>query len=323
MSNVQRIFTSAAVIVLIRASIALEQQNDAPRDRHVKIVAFAPGVGIDFAAGQVEVSAKVVLRKGPLELFACSPHTKEHESILAVDAKPSHVFQAMGLIGIEPGHPPRFDEKADRWIATTGEPVELRVRIRDEHGERTTTPESWIRLIGKSDHPKKLHWVFAGATKNPDGHFPADTVGTVACVVDFDTSVISLDATHTSDNADLWLEADMDSIPPEGTPVTLLIRSAVRRRIEFQIGNDGSLTLSGEPISLKAAIATVNNTKTEDVTTLIAIKAAPQVPQSRIDDVTDALTGAGVQKSNITVTRAPVRPDDTEPPKRKLEKRGN
>jgi len=307
-------------VTLIVAASGISARGDAKAS---KIVSFAPGVGIDFAAGRVEVSAKVVFRKGPLELFACSSHTKEHESILVVEAKPSHIFQAMGLIGLEPGHPPQYDEKADRWIAATGEPVELRVRIRDEKGDRIATPESWMRLIGKSDHPSKLHWVFAGATTNRDGRYPVDSVGTVACLVDFDTSVISLDVTHTSANVDLWLEADTDSIPPEGTPVTLLIRSAVRRRIEFQIGNDGALALAGEPVSLKTAVTTVSGAKTDGVTISIAIKAASQVPQSRIDDVTDALKAAGIQKSNITVSRAAAQPDEAEPPKRKLEKRGD
>ena len=88
---------------------------------------FAPGVRIDWRRRVVEVETRVVLRRGPLELLACSPHTREHESILSVHARPMHVFQAMGLIGLSPGSPARYDVKQNNWIAPPGDRLDLRV----------------------------------------------------------------------------------------------------------------------------------------------------------------------------------------------------
>ena len=75
---------------------------------------FAQGVWIDWRQATVELDARVVLRTGPLELLACSPRTREHESILVVPARPMHVFQALGLVGLEAGSPLRYDEERGR-----------------------------------------------------------------------------------------------------------------------------------------------------------------------------------------------------------------
>ncbi|UCE61208.1 MAG: hypothetical protein JSU63_05560, partial [Phycisphaerales bacterium] len=76
-----------------------EDVAGAPEEATSQPRQFAPGVKIDWQRRVVEVDASVVLREGPLELLACSPQTREHESILAVRARPLHIYQAMGLIG--------------------------------------------------------------------------------------------------------------------------------------------------------------------------------------------------------------------------------
>ena len=91
---------------------------------------FGPGVRIDWQKRVVELDAEVVLRQGSLELLACSPQTREHESILRVHAKPLHVYQAMGLIGLTPGSPMKFDEKSKQWRRPTGDSLRLSVRTR-------------------------------------------------------------------------------------------------------------------------------------------------------------------------------------------------
>jgi len=78
---------------------------------------FADGIQINWTRKQVEVEATVVLREGPLELLACSPNTREHESILVIEARPLHIFKAMGLIGLQPGKPVRSSRRPARNCA--------------------------------------------------------------------------------------------------------------------------------------------------------------------------------------------------------------
>ncbi len=204
---------------------------------------YAPGVRIDWGRQVVEVDAVVVLREGPLELLACSPNTREHESILVVQARPIHIYQAMGLIGLQPGSPVRYDPNTSRSYAPTGESLDLRVRYRQRSIEKTVKAEQWLLDNERGQLPKSVEWVFAGSRTLDDGRFGADQDGTVVCVVDFATALITVGSLHTADNEFLWLSANTTVIPPIGTHCTLLIRSATERTfaIVLDVAADGTL----------------------------------------------------------------------------------
>jgi hypothetical protein len=50
-----------------------------------------PGVAINVQEQCVDVESSVCLHRGALELVACTKGTKEHESIVAIEAKPMHI----------------------------------------------------------------------------------------------------------------------------------------------------------------------------------------------------------------------------------------
>ncbi len=210
---------------------------------------FAEGVRIDWPTLTVEVDAEVALRDGPLELFACSPQTKEHESILVVPARPLHIFQAMGLIGLNPGRPVTFDEKQDRWLEPTGDPLELRIRYNDGRGVHIEPSQRWVKLpkSSASDPAPVLNWVLAGSRTLPDGRYLADLDGTIACLVDFESALITLGSRHSADNEELWLVANTNEIPPRGTKVTLLINSRDwRPTVEVTLANEHTAGYEGQ-----------------------------------------------------------------------------
>ena len=206
---------------------------------------------LDWDEPAVRVEATVVLREGPLELFACSPQTREHESILAVEARPLHIFQAMGLIGLEAGLPPIYIEKRDQWQQAHGEPLDLRVEWRDGEKTRLIKPGEWMIEKKTDKPPEKLEWVFAGSVVREKGHFGADSDGTVVCVVDFDSALISLSTRHSADDSELWLSANPAAVPPLGTRCTLIIRSAYYPKVEIDISEDGKFHIAGEEISVE------------------------------------------------------------------------
>lgn len=208
---------------------------------------FAPGVRIDWKNRRIEVDAKIVFRQGPLELLACSPKTREHESILSVAARPMHIFQAMGLIGLEPGSPASYDEQKNQWQAPRGEALSLLVRYQLDGKTHTITPRSWMREVKTRKPPKHIPWVFAGSQSVADGRFGADFDGTIVCVVDFETALICPGVLHSADNDALWLEADPDAIPPLKTPCTLLIESAAKKTKGQQAPRKGQVSPSTIP----------------------------------------------------------------------------
>jgi len=83
---------------------------------------FQPGVRIDWAAREILVDATVILRQGDIELFACSPKMREHEAIVRIEARPLHVYLALGLIGLKPGEPAYFDLETRTSHAAHGDP---------------------------------------------------------------------------------------------------------------------------------------------------------------------------------------------------------
>lgn len=187
---------------------------------------YMPGVRIDWAEKEILLDSQVVLRQGPLELVACTPGTKEHESVLVVRARPLHIHQAMGLIGLEPGKPMRFDEKADTWRPPSGQRLDVLVRFDDGGTPREIRAEEWLLDVKTDKPPAAIPWVFAGSMTNDSGEFAADQEGTLITVVDFPTALIAPEVLHTSDDFQLWLRANTDAIPPLKSPCTIVIRAA-------------------------------------------------------------------------------------------------
>jgi hypothetical protein len=220
---------AVAGAVLILDLCAAVQSPDKPAPTPESgLKQYAPGLKIDWSNRRVEIESKVILRKGPLELLACSPQTREHESILVIRPKPLQVYEALGLIGLTPGAPVRYDEAEDRWLPPSGDAVTIHLHYRDDRGAHEVPAAQWLRTTKEEKPPLDMTWVFAGSRKLPDGRFVADLDGTVICLVDFDSALIAVGALHSADNEVLWLEANTEEIPPLETPCTIVIGPAKR-----------------------------------------------------------------------------------------------
>jgi hypothetical protein len=162
-----------------------------------------------------------------------------------------HIYQALGLVGLTPGKPLRFDEEAKRWEEPRGDRVELRVRYTDERGTHIVASEQWVSYAKGLNPapPVVLDWIFAGSTNLPDGRLAADVDGTVACVVDFESALITLSSRHSADNEELWLTANTKEIPPRGTKCTLLIRSYHRPTVELDLVDEHTVRYKDQSLS--------------------------------------------------------------------------
>ena len=193
-----------------------------------KVVQFTPEIRIDYRVPQVEVAGRVILREGPLELFAYSkaPVPKEHESIVCLEAPASLIYQALGLIGLQPGKPARYFPETRETRLPSGDAVDVLVRY--ERGGETIEESAcaWMRDVDLDAPMDKTHWLFTGSERMQDDRFAADVEGTTVTVVDFTSSLMALPNMHTSADAQLWLVANTEVIPPLGTRVTLILRPA-------------------------------------------------------------------------------------------------
>lgn len=199
-----------------------------------RIVQFQPGIRINWIKRQVEVDATVILREGLIELFACSPKNREHEAIIRIEARPMHLYQAIGLIGLTPGRPSRFDPQTEKSTPATGDPVDLEVRYSSGAGPRQEPIEAWMKPTDGKTLLGRLPWVFAGSVplEQREG-IATDVEGTVVALVDFSSSLIALPETHSDRNDELWLRPNTERIPVVGAKCELIIRAApLRLRLE-------------------------------------------------------------------------------------------
>jgi hypothetical protein len=225
----------------------------------------APGAGLRemFPGVRVDVGAKVVEfdgvmspllvkdEKAPLfylEVLACTPNTREHETFVVSDARPSNIHAAMLLIGLNPGRPGGWklvDGKLEP-VSATGDRVSVRIAYADKDGKEVVAdPLDWIvnakgggRFV---DAEKKIAatagqaapgWVFGGSKlvkRKMDGEerevYDADGAGTIVGLTTFGSEIIgwlrtiSPDASVTEPE---WV-ADLEKTPPAGTKVRVRV----------------------------------------------------------------------------------------------------
>lgn len=92
---------------------------------------------------RVVLAGHVVLRDGLLELFCCRVHSKEHESILAVDARASTIHSGLLLIGAKVGSPAQFTTK---FIPPRGQALDIVVHWTDTNNrDQKMDARKWVR----------------------------------------------------------------------------------------------------------------------------------------------------------------------------------
>ncbi len=180
---------------------------------------------MDREKKQVIVDARVSLRRGLLEMFACPPNTKEHESIVAVDSEAFVLHAGLLAVGAEPGTPVEF---APKYKPPTGTQIDIDVLWVDEQGkQQKAKAQDWIR-DARTGKPMDLPWVFAGSgfwrdEETGRSGYHAD-MGDLVCLANFSTAMLDVPAELTSDNAGLLYEAYTERVPPLGWPVRLVLK---------------------------------------------------------------------------------------------------
>jgi hypothetical protein len=182
-------------------------------------------VWIDPKRKAVFLNGTVVLREGPpIEMLACPVGTKEHESIIAIDAKPSTVHAGLLAVKAEEGSPVQVEPK---YVPASGTVVDVIIEWKDADGTKhKARGQDWVRHIRTRkalEHP----WVFAGSgfwTDETSGreHYHGDS-GDFICVSNFQTATLDLPVPSSQANADLLYEAFTEKIPPTGTAVRLVL----------------------------------------------------------------------------------------------------
>ena len=201
-----------------------------------------PNLQINREARFVDLEGAVIRRQTGngewLELLACSPGGPDHESIVVVKAKPSHIHLGLLMIGLEPGSPMRWQLEGDgvkiRKLAT-GPRVAVTAIYQSNQGMVRVPVNEWI-INQTTGHPLKGNiWLFTGSdfrTYEGKRVYLADMSGTVLSLVNFGDELLarSTQLTNLSDG-EAWGVAK-GRIPPVGTKVILRLRPVVEKERE-------------------------------------------------------------------------------------------
>lgn len=233
-------------------------------DPHRVGAALLPHIRVDAEARVVQIEGVVAINAfvpdAPdawLELIACSPDSREHESLVVTRARPSDIHAALLLIGLEPGSPGgwvlrgasgeavavptrgtmgiRGDVPEDAQMvqeAPSGAVVGLEFVYPDADGTvRRADPKSWIMSPGGAPPPDLGGFVFAGSREvvfRGDTVYDADGTGVIIGLTTFGSEVIA-PRTVVSPNENMdpaSFLADPGVVPIQGTPVLLEIKPA-------------------------------------------------------------------------------------------------
>lgn len=98
---------------------------------------------LDQTGKRLLLRAEVVLDQGLLEMLLCLKQTKEHESILSVDAKAHEIHSGLLVLGARPGHPVQFSPK---FQPPAGQPIDIFLQWTDDKGKpHRVDARQWIR----------------------------------------------------------------------------------------------------------------------------------------------------------------------------------
>ncbi|MBI4603112.1 MAG: hypothetical protein HY721_14230 [Planctomycetes bacterium] len=213
------------------AGLPAARAEDAAR---AELKALLARMGVQYfpAERKVEVAGWVNMQKGLVEVFACAPGGKTHEAVVVLDCVPSGLQAGLLALGLKPGKPVEGGTEAN-YKPPSGDPVDVSLRWRSADGEeKTARAEDWVWNQRDERAMDRAPWVFAGSFMQSTGASPLDATFAANYVKSLVTTYH--DASSILENPsrdgidDTLYFANEQSVPPAGTPVTVVFTPAVR-----------------------------------------------------------------------------------------------
>jgi len=196
----------------------------------------AAAMTIDKATRTIIIPARIAPRKldylkeiYPIEVIACWPHPrgkKAHETVVTVDVVPSEVHKALESLGLKPGRPAGADTAAE------GPELTISLEIIGADGQPRRLPIEKTLVDKKTGLAMPtVKWIFTGSVMsqpNPEKDekfYGADLTGTLICVFPVTDQTVIQSNLSIKDEPLLKMETNRKVLPPEGTPVKLILQA--------------------------------------------------------------------------------------------------
>ena len=216
------------------------------------------GMSVNLEEWCVDVDAYICLKKGVLELIACTKASKEHESIVAVESTAKHIHTALLLLGAEAGSPARrkpVNDEKNAWmdVPPSGAPVDVfLVFDNEESAKPVEKPINEFITQEDGEIFSTNTFLFAGSIlhssdNNGPNHYMADKSGNVISISTFGDEVLCLPGLHSQVNTELYWNVAGDKLPDVGTPVILRLRPHTDSKYQTKLANDHASATSKRP----------------------------------------------------------------------------
>lgn len=172
---------------------------------------------------------------GPIELLACLPRGKTHESVFALEVEPTDLQVALLLLGMCDGRNPavKCPEGSPDLQRPPGDEAVISVEWRGPaEGSGQDPPvnkrraEDFLVNVKAEGPAPAATWVFLGS-RIVDGKFGADQDGSL--ITTFHDPLAILELALPTVNDDVYYFVNKDVCPPVGTPVELVVQAPPKK----------------------------------------------------------------------------------------------
>ena len=179
---------------------------------------------IDSELREITIPGKVNMHKGMIELLACGPGGKTHESVLVLDVAPYHLQVALLLLGLQyvGGLAYQGDPHTPK-----GDSVEVWVKWKDGDKYTSVRGEDLVWDIPRNQHMEHTPWIFVGSMMS-DGKFMADVEKSL--ITTYHDPLTILDNPLIAGGDDTLYRVNEDLVPAKGTPVEVTIKAVSKEK---------------------------------------------------------------------------------------------
>lgn len=265
---------------------------------------------IDPAGRRIVIQAEVCLRQGLLELLLCGWGSKEHESILHTQVQPSALHAGLLALGLAPGKPAgmfQFEDQAPLVMPPRGQALSVTLRWTDANGQAAEAPAGrWLSAVGDGQAGVPGEWIFVGSDLLGNNAYWADSSGELISVSNFPSAVLDVPFESSADNRLLMFTANTDAIPPEGTPVEVVLTvtddTSPHARAWVWVDRRGQVRVGQTAMTMDELTGWGEGFGTKYPQCQVVIRADPRAMGQQIQDAHDAVRMSGIW--NILETRA-------------------
>lgn len=205
--------------LIITASMLLLPAQAAAQSIRTNAPASIGSVTLDAGARTVRMPGWVNQTSGIVELLACGPRGKTHESVLVLDVNPLDLQTALLLLNLKPPLSAATASEPGRE-PPAGPPVRLLIQWQENGSNRSVRAETLLYDTRTRGPLPNTHWIFSGSTEE-SGRFMALAEESIVATYWDPWAIINLPLPCGAN--DELLIVNTNTVPPLETPVTLTI----------------------------------------------------------------------------------------------------